>query len=103
MPLYPNGPKYGLSLWNSIPATMIVEGAMFVAGLFLYVRGTRAVDRVGRWALVSLGATLGALYIADALGGAAPPSVTAICVVALIAAVVFPAWAWLADRHRTAT
>jgi hypothetical protein len=100
MPLYPGGPKFGLTLWNSVPGTMVVETLLFVAGLYLYVRGTEAKDRVGRWAFVSLGATLGAIYMADALSGTPPPSVTAICAVALAAGVIFPAWAWLADHHR---
>ena len=100
MPLYPGGPKLGLALWNSVPGTMVVETLMFVVGLFLYARGTRARDRVGKWAFVSLGATLAAVYAVNALSGTPPPSVTAICVVALAAGVVFPAWAWLADHHR---
>jgi len=101
MPLYPGGPRFGLGLWNSVPSTMIVELLMLAGGLYLYMRGTEAADRVGRWALISLGAALGALYMVDALSGTVPPSVTAICIVGLAMSVVFPIWAWLADRHRT--
>jgi hypothetical protein len=100
MPLYPGGPKYGLTLWNSVPGTMAVESLMFAAGLYVYARTTSARDAVGRWAFVSLAATLALAYVADALAGTPPPSVTAICVVALLASVLFPAWAWWADRHR---
>jgi hypothetical protein len=100
MPLYPGGPRFGLALWNSVPGTMVVETLLFAGGLFLYVRGTEAKDRVGTWAFASLGATLALVYAGDALSGTVPPSVTAICVVALAAGVVFPAWAWLADHHR---
>ena len=102
MPLYPGGPKMGLALWNSVPATMLVETLMFAAGLYVYTRTTRASDAIGRWGLVSLGATLGAIYVLDALYGTPPPSVLAICVVALAASVVFTAWAWWTDRHREA-
>ena len=101
MPLYPGGPRLGLGLWNSVPGTMVVELLMLAGGLYLYMRGTEATDRVGRWALISLGAALGALYMVDALSGMLPPSVTAICSVGLAMSVVFPIWAWLADRHRT--
>jgi membrane-bound metal-dependent hydrolase YbcI (DUF457 family) len=100
MPLYPGGPKAGLALWNSVPATMLVETLLFAAGLYVYTRTTRARDAIGRWGLVSLGATLAAIYVLDALYGAPPPSVFAICVVALAASVVFTAWAWWMDRHR---
>ena len=100
MPLHPGGPKLGLALWNSVPGTVSVETVLFGAGLFLYVRGTKARDRVGHWALVSLSAALAVLYAADALSAAPPPSAGAIAVVALVASVVFPAWAWWADHHR---
>ena len=100
MPLYPGGPKLGLALWNSVPGTVSVETALFGAGLFLYVRGTEARDRVGRWALVSFSAALAAIYAAGALSAAPPPSVGAICAAAIVASVVFPAWAWWADHHR---
>ena len=101
MPLYPGGPRLGLGLWNSVPGTMVVELLMLAGGLYLYMRSTEAADPVGRWALISLGAALGALYMVDALSGVLPPSVTAICIVGLAMSVVFPLWAWLADRHRT--
>jgi membrane-bound metal-dependent hydrolase YbcI (DUF457 family) len=100
MPLYPEGPKFGLALWNSIPATMVVELLLYAGGLYLYLTGTRARDSVGRWALLSLAAILGILYIADSMSGQLPPSVTAVCIVGLAMTVVFTAWAWWADHHR---
>jgi hypothetical protein len=100
MPLYPGGPKFGLTLWNSVPGTMAVESVMFAAGVYAYARSTGSSDRIGHWGLVALTATLAVIYVADSLAGAAPPSVRAICIVALAAGVLFPAWAWLVDRHR---
>ena len=100
MPLYPGGPRYGLVLWNSRPGTMVVEVLLFAAGVWLYTQATRARDAVGRWAFLSLSAVLVAIYVVDALSGMPPPSVTAICSVAIAASVIFPAWAWWADRHR---
>jgi hypothetical protein len=67
----------------------------------LYARGTQARDGIGRWAFASLVATLAVLYVANATSGAVPPSVTAIALVAIASAVIFPVWAWIADRHRT--
>jgi hypothetical protein len=100
LPLYPGGPKYGLALWNSVGGTMAVEIVLFAAGLWMYARGTQAVDAIGRWAFISLAATLAAIYLADSLSSSPPPSVNAICVVALAASAIFPLWAWWADRHR---
>jgi membrane-bound metal-dependent hydrolase YbcI (DUF457 family) len=100
MPLYPAGPKVGLALWNSVPGTMIVELLLFAAGVYVYVRTTAARDRIGRWGFVALAVTLVAIYVADSMSAAPPPSVIAICVVALAGSAVFLAWAWWVDRHR---
>jgi len=47
MPLGPGIPRLlGLGLWNSIPATLLVEGGMWLAAIVVYVRATHA----SRWA-----------------------------------------------------
>ena len=52
LPLYPGGgPKVGLGLWNSVAGTVVVEGALFAGGVALYLQATRALDRVGQYAL----------------------------------------------------
>jgi hypothetical protein len=99
VPLYPGGVKLGLGLWNSIPATLTIEAAMYVAGLAIYLRSTRARDAVGRWAFLALAAMLPMLWIAAAFGPP-PPSVDALWMTALIGAALFTLWAWWADRHR---
>jgi hypothetical protein len=48
MPLFPGGPKFGLGLWNSIPATLAVEVPMFLAGVWIYTRVTHPRDRIGK-------------------------------------------------------
>ena len=43
LPIVPGLKTYvGLGLWNSIPATIIVEGLLFVIGIVLYLRSTVA-------------------------------------------------------------
>jgi len=37
----------GFGLWNSIPATLAVEGSLWVMGIVLYVRATRATGLTG--------------------------------------------------------
>jgi hypothetical protein len=100
MPLYPGGPTEGLGLWNSITGTVLVEMLMFVGGLYVYMRTTTPRDGVGRWGLIALASTLVLIYIGDSLSGAAPPSVLAICAVAMAGSLIFVAWAWWVDRHR---
>lgn len=102
MPLYPGGPKVGLGLWNNVGATVAIELAMYVTGVWLYLRATRPRDGAGRWGFLVLAATLLLIYIGDALSPDAPPSVDALIVVAAIGGVLFTAWSWWADRHRIA-
>jgi hypothetical protein len=102
MPLYPGGPTFGLGLWNSIGATVVVELAMYVIGVWLYLRATRARDGAGRWGFMMLASTLLVIFVGDALSSEAPPSVGALTIVAAIGGVLFTAWSWWADRHREA-
>jgi hypothetical protein len=100
MPLYPGGPKFGLDLWSSIPATVAVELAMYGIGVWLYLQGTRPRDGAGRWGFMLLASTLLVIYIGDALTPDAPPSVGALTGVAIFGGALFTAWSWWADRHR---
>ena len=99
MPLYPGGPRYGLGLWNSIAGTMIVEFAMFAVGIWLYVRTTRARDRIGQYAFLAYVALLLAAYIGDRFG-APPATVAQIAWPGIIAIIIMTPWAWWFDRHR---
>ncbi|HEX2339176.1 MAG TPA: hypothetical protein VHI98_01735 [Vicinamibacterales bacterium] len=98
LPLYPGGPKVGWGLWNSIPLTLAVELTMYAAGLWIYLRATRARDAVGRWAFAALAIFLVCAYLANLAD--APPSVPALYVTAIVATVVLTIWSWWADHHR---
>jgi hypothetical protein len=99
MPIVPGGEEFGLGLWNSIPATLIVEVALYVAGLWLYMRATKAFDGVGRWGLISLAVFLFVVYLASI--GTAPPSIPGIYIPAILGIILLTGWSWWADRHRT--
>ena len=99
MPLYPGGAKFGLGLWNSIPATVAIEVPLFAAGLWIYSRATHPRDRIGKWAFGSLIVTLLLIYLAN-IFSPPPPSVPALTAVAIAGAVLFTVWGGWADRHR---
>jgi hypothetical protein len=99
MPVYPGGPKVGLGLWNAVAATIVVETAMFAAGVWIYFTSTRARDGAGRWGAIGLVALLLVSYAASILGGA-PPSVTAIWIGSIAGTVVIVGLTWWADAHR---
>ncbi len=77
MPLYPNGPKFGLGLWNSVRWTLATETVMFVLGVWIYARATKARNTVGMWAFVGVTAFLFAGFVVNA-NATPPPSVTAL-------------------------
>ena len=101
LPLYPEGARLGLGLWNSILATVIVEGLMYVAGIWIYLRVTRAKDGIGRWGSWSFIIVVAALYVVNIFSPPLPNE-------RLLAMVAIPyiwlliLWAWWADRHREA-
>jgi hypothetical protein len=99
MPLYPGGAHYGFGLWNSIAGTMIVEISMLVIGVWLYVRATRARDRIGHYAFFAYLILLLALYVGDRFSPP-PSSVSEIIWPGIIAEFILLAWAWWFDRHR---
>jgi hypothetical protein len=98
MPLVPGAsPKLGLGLWNSLPGTFAVEGALWIAAIALYLGPRRAKSWVGRvafWSFVGLSTVLWA----SGPWAPPPPSVQALGWAALIGWVVVP-WAAWADRN----
>lgn len=99
LPLWPGGgPKLGLGLWNSVPATLVVELGLFALGTLIYARATRARDRSGRWGLAAL-VTVLALIFAGTSFGPPPPSVSDLAWSAVMLWIFVPV-AWWVDRHR---
>lgn len=101
LPLWPGGPLVGLGLWNSVPATIAVEGLLFVVSILLYLRATRARSAAGRWGLWGLVLLTGVIWITGPFSPP-PPSAMAIAGVGL-ALWLFPLWAWWVDRSRERT
>lgn len=101
LPLYPNGPLLGLGLWNSIFATVIVEGLMYAAAIWIYVRVTRAKDGIGRWGLGSFIVVVASLYVMN-IFSTPPPNERLLAIVAIPYVLIPILWAWWVDRHREA-
>jgi hypothetical protein len=90
--------RVGLGLWNSLAGTAAVEGTLFAAGVWLYVRATRPVDRTGRVALWGLVAFLLVIYAANLLGPPPPSGMAAAW--SALAMWLLVAWGYWVDRHR---
>jgi FtsH-binding integral membrane protein len=99
MPLYPGSVRLGLDLWDSLPATLIVELAIFGGGVAIYLLTTRPADRIGRYATAGLALLLLAMYVASLVGP--PPPGWQPMAYSNFGSLLFPLWAWWADKHRT--
>jgi hypothetical protein len=98
LPLWPGGPVAGLGVWNSVPATLIVEGALLCAGVMVYTRSTRVHTGARRWGLWGLVALCTLIWISGPFSPP-PPSTEAVGIVAL-ALWIFPLWGMWIERGR---
>ena len=98
MPTWPGGPKLGMGLWNSLPGSLVVEFALYGAGIWLYLQATRARDRLGIVLFWIFIVVLAGIYVASVFGPP-PPSERALVFTGL-AGWLFVAWAYWIDRHR---
>ncbi len=99
LPLFPGSSvNIGLGLWNSLPGTIVVELSLFVGCLAIYLRQTRARNRIGNIALWSFIGFLLITWIAN-LFGPPPPSENAIGYVGL-AMWLFVPWAMWIEKNR---
>jgi membrane-bound metal-dependent hydrolase YbcI (DUF457 family) len=99
LPLMPGSEiKVGLGLWNSLIGTVVIEVLIFSAGVYLYLKSTRAKNRTGSISLWALVLFLALVYISN-LVGPPPPSSKMIAWVGLTQwLLVF--WAYWIDRNR---
>lgn len=92
---------FGLGLWNSIPATLLVEGGMWLLAIILYVGATRANKRPGIYAFWSGVVLLTLAWLGNI---SAPPSSGGGAVSAALTSLVFFAcaigWAYWINRGR---
>lgn len=90
--------RYGLGMWNSLPATLLVEPLLFLAGTGLYARLTKARDRRGSYGFLALVVFLLVAYFAS-IFGPPPPNEVAVAWTAQ-AMWLLVAWGYWIDRHR---
>lgn len=97
LPLYPgDSPKVGFGIWNSLPLTIVVEGAVFVTGVLLYVNTRKSMGKKVSWWFWSLVIFLVVMHVAN-LFGPPPPNVGMIAWAGHLQW-LFVLWAWRADR-----
>jgi hypothetical protein len=100
MPLAPGlHPYFGLGLWNSIPAAVLIEGGFWVVALVIYARATRAVNRVGIYAFWSVAVLLTLAWWSN-LTGPPPRDPHSAPIASLVFFSLTVAWAFWMNRSR---
>jgi membrane-bound metal-dependent hydrolase YbcI (DUF457 family) len=94
LPLWPGSDTMiGLGLWNSVAGTLLVESALFTAGVAIYLRHS-AKAALAFWLLIAF---LVVAYLGAAFGPP-PPSASAVAASAL-ALWLLPVWGWWIERR----
>ena len=99
LPLWPGSRiMVGAGLWNSVWLTVLLEVGTLAVGLVIYLRYTRASDRIGRWGLWAMVLILVAIWLGGVFGPP-PPGERALAVTTL-GIWLFVPWSYWVDRHR---
>ena len=90
---------FGLGLWNSLLATLFVELLIFFAGIFLYLKITKAKDKIGNYSLLGFVLLLLLIYAMNLFSGTLPPNVNTLAFSALGQWLLVAYGYWI-DKHR---
>jgi hypothetical protein len=100
LPIVPGGSvKLGLGLWNSVPGTVIVEYGLFLAGLVVYFRSTKAKNMRGKILPVFFAVFLTLSY-AGGFFSPLPSDMKALIIGSLFSQILFIAIGYWTDRNR---
>lgn len=99
LPIYPGASMlWGFSLWDHPVAEVLIEAGLFLFGILIYLKATKAANKKGVYGFWSLIVFLGIIYVSS-LWGSPPPDVQAIAWVGM-AQWLFIIWAYWVDRNR---
>jgi hypothetical protein len=88
----------GGGLWNSVPLTVLLEVGALAVGLAVYLRYTRATDRIGSWGLWTMVLLLVAIWFGGIFGP--PPADARALAFTTLGIWLFVPWSYWVDRHR---
>lgn len=100
LPLLPGSDtRVGLGLWNFLAGTLVLEGVLFIGGVFLFTRATKSTNRAGTVSFWSLVVFLIIVSLAN-IFGPPPPDTSALGYVGL-SMWLLVAWGYWIDRNRS--
>lgn len=92
--------KVGFGLWNSVPLSILIEGLIFLAGVFIYMKVTRANNKKGSFGLWGLIGFLIIVYVMNIVGP--PPESSKVIGYVGLLQWLLVWWAYWIDRNRSA-
>jgi hypothetical protein len=101
MPLAPAmSLRLGLGLWTSIPATVLVEGGLWLTAIVVYARATEARTRAGVYAYWSVLPLLTLIWYNN-IAGPAPDNAASAPVASFVLFSLVVLWAYWMNRLRS--
>jgi hypothetical protein len=95
-----DSPKFGLGLWNFVLISYVVEGLIFFAGLWLYMKATKGESFAGKYGMLIFGAFLFLTNLMN-LFGAPPPNAQTLAIFSLSTYLLTIGIAFWLDRKRS--
>lgn len=101
LPLTPfDHTKVGLGLWKHLAATLILETVLYFVGVYIYVRYTKAKNKIGIWGLAALVLLLFVFYLGNTFGPAPTDIGMTMFISATLLMAILVAFAHWVDRNR---
>lgn len=100
--VFGDSPMVGLGLWNSKIGTVVLEGALLLGGLWVYLHVTKPGGKLGKWGMLVFCLFLLGTFAMTTFSGEAPPSITVLAGSGLVMYFVFSAVAGWLDKRRVA-
>lgn len=102
LPLWSDAsPKFGFGLWNNAMATYVLEAALLVAALWLYMRSTTATSPAGRYGMGIFVGVLLLINVVNIFGPLMDDSQLGLAISALSSYFLFAAAAFWLDKKRS--
>ncbi len=93
--------KLGLGLWNNAIAAYLVEAAILIGALWLYLSSTSATTKLGKYGMVAFVVFMLLINIGNIFAPLQSDSKVALAVFALVAYFLFAGIAFWLDKKRT--
>jgi hypothetical protein len=101
LPLFgDNSPKLGLGVWNNAFITFVLEAALLLAGVWVYLRATEARSITGKYGMIAFAFMLIAVNGMN-IFGPPPEGLNSLAIISLVSYFAFGGIAFWLDRMRT--